>query len=79
MRGKQPLCPDGLRDHIQEAAKEAGITKHVGWKTFRHSFGTLLVANGENIKAVQELMRHQNIRVTMEMYAQARKFGESRR
>ena len=50
----------------------AGIQKHVGWHTFRHSFSTMLIANGENVKVVQELMRHANCRCTLEIYSQAR-------
>ena len=40
--------------------------------TFRHSYSTLLIANGENVKVVQELMRHANSRSTLEIYSQAR-------
>ena len=32
----------------------------------------MLVANGENVKVVQELMRHANCRCTLEIYSQAR-------
>src|SRR5258708_38993381 len=42
------------------------------WHTFRHSYSSLLVANGENVKVVQELMRHASSRVTLEVYSQAR-------
>jgi integrase len=45
--------------------------KHVGWHTFRHSFSTMLIANGENVKVAQELMRHSNCRCTLEIYSQA--------
>ena len=48
----------------------AGIVKRIGWHTFRHSFSTLLMANGENVKVVQELMRHANCRCTLEIYSQ---------
>jgi integrase len=44
----------------------------VGWHTFRHSYSTLLIANGKNVKVVQELMRHANSRSTLEIYSQAR-------
>ena len=44
----------------------------MGWHTFRHTHSTLLIANGENVKVVQELMRHVNSRCTLEIYAQAR-------
>jgi hypothetical protein len=39
--------------------------------TFRHTFGTLLKANGEDVKTVQELLRHANSRITLEVYTQA--------
>lgn len=39
----------------------AGITNRVGWHTFRHTYSTLLKANEEDVKVVQELMRHANI------------------
>jgi site-specific recombinase XerD len=56
MRGKQPYWPDNLmKRHIQPVAKAIGIHKKIGWHTFRHSFGTLLKANGEDVKTVQEL------------------------
>ena len=32
----------------------------------------MLIANGENVKVVQELMRHANSRTTLEVYSQAR-------
>jgi integrase len=35
------------------------------------SFGTILNANGENPKVIQELMRHANLKVTMDTYVQA--------
>lgn len=45
--------------------------KRIGWHTFRHTFGTILNANGENPKVIQELMRHANLKVTMDTYVQA--------
>jgi len=38
---------------------------------FRHTFGTLLNANGENPKVVQELLRHASLKVTTDIYMQA--------
>ena len=56
MKGKQPYWPDNLmKRYIRPVARQAGITKNIGWHTFRHSFGTLLKANGEDVKTVQEL------------------------
>ncbi len=49
----------------------ARLHKHIGWHTFRHSFGTLLEANGEDVKTVQELLRHANSRIALDVYTQA--------
>lgn len=55
---------------------------HFGWHTFRHMYATLLKENGEDVKVVQELMRHANISVTLNIYAQAitqtKRDGQSR-
>ena len=51
--------------------KRAGINKRVSFHTFRHTFGTLLNANGENTKVVQELLRHASMKVTTDIYMQA--------
>lgn len=72
MKGKQPYWPDNLmKRYIKPAAKKAGINKNIGWHTFRHSFGTLLKTNGEDVKTVQELLRHANSRITLDVYTQA--------
>ncbi len=72
MGGKQPYWPDNLmKRYIKPVARKAGITKNIGWHTFRHSFGTLLKAKGEDIKTVQELLRHANRRITLDVYTQA--------
>jgi integrase len=55
----------------QTSSEEDGLTKRIGWHTFRHTFGTILNANGENPKVIQELLRHANLRVTMDTYVQA--------
>jgi integrase len=71
-KGKQPYWPDNLmKRYIKPVARKAGINKNIGWHTFRHSFGTLLKANGEDVKTVQELLRHANSRITLDVYTQA--------
>jgi site-specific recombinase XerD len=49
-----------------------GITKKVGWHTFRHTYSTLLSECGNDVKVVQELMRHAKLSTTMEIYTHAR-------
>jgi len=60
-----------MRDHIQPVAKRLGIRKRIGWHTFRHTFSTLLKSNGEDVKVVQELLRHSTSRMTLDTYTQA--------
>ena len=48
-----------------EAAK---IQKRVGFHTFRHTYTTLLTQNNEEVKVVQELLRHANSRITLDLY-----------
>jgi site-specific recombinase XerD len=60
-----------MKRHIHPIAKAICIHKKIGWHTFRHSFGTLLKANGEDVKTVQELLRHANSRITLDVYTQA--------
>jgi len=72
MNGKQPLWPDSLLSRrIKPAARKVGIVKRVGWHTFRHTYSTLLKANGEDVKVVQELLRHANSKITLDTYIQA--------
>jgi integrase len=72
-KGRNPYWPGILLSRvIRPAATRAEIQKHPGWHTFRHSFATILIGNGENVKVVQELMRHSNCRCTLEIYSQAR-------
>ena len=71
--GKMPYWPAILlRRIVRPAAIRASITKWISWHTFRHSYATSLIANGENIKVVQELMRHGSARITVDIYSQAR-------
>lgn len=70
--GKAPLWLDiVMRNHIKPAAVKAAITKTIGWHTFRRSLASILAAKGESIKVVQELLRHSNSAITMELYQQA--------
>jgi integrase len=71
-RGKQPVWLSKVMSYrIQPVAKRLGIAKRIGWHTFRRTYTTLLHANGEDVKVVQELLRHGSARITMDVYAQA--------
>ncbi|MGA8858398.1 MAG: site-specific integrase, partial [Candidatus Sulfotelmatobacter sp.] len=71
-RGKQPVWLSAvMRDYIQPSARKLGINKKMSWHTFRHTFSTLLKGNGEDVKVVQELLRHSTAKMTLDTYTQA--------
>jgi integrase len=69
--GKLPWYPWGVeRRHLIPAGIRCGIGR-LGWHTFRHTFRTLLDETGAPMKVQQELMRHADIRTTMNVYGRA--------
>jgi integrase len=73
LEGKQPLSPDTLlKKIIRPALIRAGIKgKAIGWHSFRHSLATNLRAAGVDLKTAQELLRHANSRITLDVYTRA--------
>jgi integrase len=71
-KGKQPYWPSSIyRVYLKPVLEnDLKITDPVGWHTLRHSLGTLMTANGEDVKTVQETLRHANFKVTMDVYTQ---------
>jgi integrase len=71
-QGRWPyLAQQIMRHHILPVARKLGITKRMGWHTFRHTYSTLLRSTGAELKVMQELLRHSTIRVTLDTYTQA--------
>lgn len=70
--GLKPFWPESIYgNHIVPAIKAAGITKKVGWHTFRHTYTSLGLASGVGIRTLQELLGHSSPATTQRVYAQA--------
>ena len=70
--GKRPYWPDAvLKRHVLPAAERGGITKRIGWHSFRRTLATLLQSSGATVKTTQELLRHASPLMTMGTYAKA--------
>jgi len=58
------LGESGLQKAIRSASQKAGINKRVTTHTLRHSFATHLLESGTNIRVVQKLLGHANVKTT---------------
>ena len=58
------VMESGFQKAVKEAVRKAGILKRATVHTLRHSFATHLLENGVNIRMVQELMGHKDVKTT---------------
>ncbi len=58
------VLESGLQKAVKRAAEQVGIDKKVGCHTLRHSFATHMLENGVNIRVLQELLGHADVKTT---------------
>ena len=63
------LTPNLVAAHLKDWIKAAGITKHITFHCFRHTFATLQLAGGTDIYTVSKLLTHSNL-ATTQVYAE---------
>lgn len=63
-RADKPITPKVIWEAVQEAAKRAGITKHVTPHTLRHCFASHLLEAGTDLRTIQVLMGHRDLEAT---------------
>ena len=64
-QGRHHVDDSILQRAVKEAVTRVGLTKRATCHTFRHSFATHLLASGSDIRTVQELLGHNDVKTTM--------------
>ena len=64
-QGRHHMNESRVQKAVKDAAIKAGLIKRATCHTFRHSFATHLLESGYDIRTIQELLGHSDVKTTM--------------
>jgi site-specific recombinase XerD len=65
VRHRHHLHESGIQRAVKDAVRRAGVAKPASCHTFRHSFATHLLEDRYDIRTVQEVLGHKDVKTTM--------------
>jgi len=62
------LQPRGFQKGLKGYLKQAGLRTSITPHTLRHTFATVMIEKGANVKAVSQILGHSNCQITIDLY-----------